>query len=57
MVVTYSHCKFVLYNNRFISLMKRPRNGRFASETAVRRFQERNGYLDPELLKKIRWDF
>ena len=29
------------------SLLKRLRNGRFTSETAVRRFQKRNGHLDP----------
>jgi hypothetical protein len=40
------------------SLPKRLRNGRFASETAVRRFQKRNRHLGhPEALKKIRWGF
>jgi hypothetical protein len=29
------------------SLLKRLRDGRFTSETAVRRFQKRNGHLDP----------
>jgi hypothetical protein len=35
-----------------VSLLKRLRNGRFTSETAVRRFQfqERNGHLDPEVV-------
>jgi hypothetical protein len=40
-----------------VSLPKRLRNGCFTSETAMRRFQKRNGHLDPEALKKIRWNF
>jgi hypothetical protein len=40
-----------------VSLLKRFRNGRFTSETAMRRFQKRNDHLDPETLKKIRWNF
>jgi hypothetical protein len=43
MPVTYNRYKFVT-----VSVPKRLRNGRFASETAVRQFQKRNGYLDPE---------
>ena len=43
MAVTHSRCKFVA-----VSLPKRFRNGRFTSETAVRRFQNRNRHLDPE---------
>ena len=30
----------------------RVRNGRFASETAERRFQKRNAHLDPEAVKE-----
>jgi hypothetical protein len=30
---------------------------RVANSNAVRRFQKRNGYLDPEVVKKIRWGF
>jgi hypothetical protein len=45
-----------IYGNRYkfvtISLLKRFRNGRFTSETAMRRFQERNGHLDPKVVKK-----
>jgi hypothetical protein len=52
MTVTYSLYKFLA-----VSLPKRFRNGRFTSETAVRRFQKRNRHLDPEALKKIRWGF
>jgi hypothetical protein len=54
MAVTYNRYKFVT-----VSLLKRLRNGRFASKTAVRRFQnqKRNGYLDPEVVLKIRWSF
>ena len=47
MTVTYSRYKFIT-----VSLLKRLRNGRFASEAAVR-----NGYLDPEVVKNIRWGF
>ena len=50
MAVTYNRYKFVT-----VSLPKRLRNGRFNSETAVRRFQKRNRHLDPEALLKIRW--
>jgi hypothetical protein len=52
MAVTFNRYKFVA-----VSPPKRLRNGRFASETAVRRFQKRNGQLNPEALKKISWDF
>jgi hypothetical protein len=31
--------------------LKRLRNGHFTSETAARRFQKRNGHLDPEVVK------
>jgi hypothetical protein len=48
----YSRYKFIT-----VSLPKRLRDGHFASETAVRRLQKRNGFLDPEVVKKIRWDF
>jgi hypothetical protein len=51
-VTTYNRYKFVT-----VLLPKRLRNGRFTSETAVRRLQKRNGYLDPEVVKKIRWGF
>jgi hypothetical protein len=40
-----------------VSILKRSHNGRVASGTAVRRFQKRNGHLDPEVVKKICWDF
>ena len=42
-----------------VSLPKPLCNGRFTSETAVRRFQKWNRHLDPEVvkIKKIRWDF
>jgi hypothetical protein len=43
MAVTYSRYKFLA-----VALLKRLRNGRFNSETAVWRFQKRNGHLDPE---------
>jgi hypothetical protein len=33
-----------------VSFPKRFRNGRFTSETAVRRFQMRNRQLDPEVV-------
>jgi hypothetical protein len=52
MAVTHNRYKFVT-----ASLPKRLRNGRFTSETAVRRFQKRNGYLDPEVVKTVRWNF
>jgi hypothetical protein len=45
MAVTYNRYKFAI-----ISFLKRLRNGRFTYETAVRRFQKRNGYLDPEVV-------
>jgi hypothetical protein len=44
-VTLYSSYKFVT-----VSLLKRLHNGRFNSETAVRRFQKRNGHLDPEVV-------
>jgi hypothetical protein len=47
MAVKYNRYKF-----ETVSLLRRLRNGRFASETAVRRFQEQNGHLDPEVVKK-----
>jgi hypothetical protein len=52
MAVKYNRYKFVT-----VSLPKRFRNGRFTSETAVRRFQNFNGHLDPEVVKNIRWNF
>jgi hypothetical protein len=52
MAVTHGRYKFVT-----VSLPKRLRNGRFNSEAAVRRFQKRNGHLNPEALKKTRWNF
>jgi hypothetical protein len=49
----------ILINNKFVtvSLPKRFRNGRFTSETSVRRFQKLNRHLDPEAQKKTRWGF
>jgi hypothetical protein len=32
-------------------------NGRFTSETAVRRFRKLNRHLDPEVVLKTRWNF
>jgi hypothetical protein len=52
MAVTYSRYKLFT-----VSLPKQFYNGRFTSETAVRRVQKRNGYLDPEMVLKIRWGF
>jgi hypothetical protein len=54
MAVAHGRYKFVT-----VSLPKRFRNGRFASETAVRRFQKYNRHLDPdpEVLKNTRWGF
>jgi hypothetical protein len=52
MAVTHSRNKFVT-----VSIPKRFSNGRFTSETAVRRFQKQNRHLDPEALQKIRWNF
>jgi hypothetical protein len=52
MAVTYGRYKCVT-----VSLPERFRNGRFTSETAVRRFQKRNRHLDPEVLKHIRGNF
>jgi hypothetical protein len=52
MAVTYNRYKFVT-----VSLLKRLRNGRFTSETAVRQFQKRNGHLDPKVINKTRWGF
>jgi hypothetical protein len=43
MAVAYNRYKFVT-----ASLLEQLRNGRFTSGTAVRRFQKRNRYLDPE---------
>jgi hypothetical protein len=44
-----------------VSIPTRSRSGRFASETAVWRFQKqdqkRNSHLDPEVVKKIRLRF
>jgi hypothetical protein len=51
MAVTHSRYNFKPF------LPKRFRNGRFASETTVRRFQKLNCHLDPEVIKKIRWGF
>jgi hypothetical protein len=54
MAVAYGSYKFVT-----VSLPKLLRNGRFTSETAARRFQKRNGYLDPEVVglleRRRRW--
>jgi hypothetical protein len=47
MAVTYGRYKFLT-----VSLPKRLHNGRFTSETAVRRFQKLNRNLDPEVIKK-----
>jgi hypothetical protein len=47
MAVAYNRYKFLT-----VSLLKRLRNGSFTSKKTVRRFQKRNGYLDPEVLKK-----
>jgi hypothetical protein len=33
-----------------VLILKRFRNGRFTSETAARKFQKRNGHLDPEVV-------
>jgi hypothetical protein len=44
MAVTYGRYEYVA-----VSLPKRFRNGRFNSETAVQRFQKRNGHLYPEV--------
>jgi hypothetical protein len=44
MAVTHSRYELVT-----VSLPKRFRNGRFNSETAVRRFQNLNRHLDPEV--------
>jgi hypothetical protein len=43
--VTPNRYKFVT-----TAFLERLRNGRFAPETAVRRFQNKNGHLDPEVL-------
>jgi hypothetical protein len=45
MAVTYDRYKCVA-----VSIPKQLRNGRFASETAVRRFQRYNRRLDPEVV-------
>jgi hypothetical protein len=37
--------------------VSRLRNGHFASEMAVRRFQKRNRNLDPEVVYNSRWNF
>jgi hypothetical protein len=50
MAAAYGHYKFMT-----VSLLKRPRNGRFTSETAVRRPQNQIGHL--EVVIKVRWDF
>jgi hypothetical protein len=47
MAVAYSRYKFVTVP---LLKLKWLRNGRFTSENAVRRFQKRNGYLDPEVV-------
>jgi hypothetical protein len=44
MAVTYGRYRFVT-----VSLPKQFRNGRFTSETTVRRFQKLNRHLDPEV--------
>ena len=50
MAAAYNRYKFVT-----VSPPKRLRNGRYTSETVVRRFQKRNGHLDPDVVKKLRW--
>jgi hypothetical protein len=52
MAVTYSRYEFLT-----VSILKRFRNGRFTSQTPLRRFKKWNRHLNPEVLKKIRWDF
>ena len=49
MAVAHNRYKFVT-----ASLLRRFCNGRFATKTAVRRFQKRNGQLDPEVVKNRR---
>jgi hypothetical protein len=44
MAVAYSRYKFLT-----VSFTKRPRDGRFTPETAT--------WMDPEVVKKIRWNF
>ena len=51
MAVTYNRYKFVTG-----SLLKWLHNGRLNPETAVWRFHNLNGHLDPEVVKKIRWN-
>jgi hypothetical protein len=46
MAVAYNRYKLVT-----VSFLKRFRNGCCNYETAVRRFQKRNGHLDPEVVK------
>jgi hypothetical protein len=52
MPVKYMAVKFLA-----VSLPKPPCNGRFTSETAVRRFQKLNRHLDPEAVLKTHWNF
>jgi hypothetical protein len=49
---TGQHVQTINYKFVTVPLPKRLRNGRFTSETAVRRFQKRNRHLDPEVVKK-----
>jgi hypothetical protein len=49
--------KYIAVKFLAVSLSKPPCNGRFTSETAVRRFQKRNRQLEPEVVLKIRWNF
>ena len=63
----YRYC--ITFNFNCIAFLKQLRNGRFASEDAVRRFKivnsERavwrfkivNGHLDPEVVSNTRWNF
>ena len=43
----YSRYEFII-----ALILKRLRDGRFASETDMRRFQKRTRHLDPEVVKK-----
>jgi hypothetical protein len=58
MAVTYNRLRDFRSGYVTVPLPKRLRNGRFITvETAVWRFQKQSGYLDPEVVKKIRWNF
>jgi hypothetical protein len=47
LAVTYNRIRYQFVT---VLLLKRLRDGRFTSETTVRRFQKRNGHLDPEVV-------